>query len=54
VPTADCNPFECILTNVHSAENVVKAALCTGVKKVVSLSTESSRVNLFCPLTSIR
>src|SRR5262249_14602051 len=36
VPTAEYNPFECILTNVHGAENVVKAALRSGVKKVVS------------------
>src|SRR5687767_7758870 len=31
IPTAEYNPFECILTNVHGAENVVKAALRTGV-----------------------
>ena len=27
VPTAEYNPFECILTNVHGAENVVKALI---------------------------
>jgi Polysaccharide biosynthesis protein len=43
VPTAEYNPFECILTNVHGAENMVKAALRAGVKKVVSLSIDSSR-----------
>lgn len=49
VPTAEYNPFECILTNVHGAENVVKAALRTGVKKVLSLSTDkaASPINLY-------
>ena len=42
VPTAEYNPFECILTNVHGAENVVKAALRTGVKKVIALSTDKA------------
>src|ERR1700754_5053567 len=36
VPMAEYNPLECVLTNVHGAENVVTAALCTGVKKVVA------------------
>lgn len=49
VPTAEYNPFECILTNVHGAENVVKAALRTGVKQVVALSTDkaASPINLY-------
>jgi UDP-N-acetylglucosamine 4,6-dehydratase len=49
VPTAEYNPFECILTNVHGAENVVKTALRSGVKKVVSLSTDKAAnpVNLY-------
>jgi UDP-N-acetylglucosamine 4,6-dehydratase len=49
VPTAEYNPFECILTNVHGAENVVKAALRVGVKKVVSLSTDKAAnpINLY-------
>ena len=37
VPAAEYNPFECIQTNVHGAENVVRAALDVGVKKVVAL-----------------
>src|SRR5262249_30140081 len=47
--TAEYNPFECILTNVHGAENVVKAALRNGVKKVVALSTDKAAnpVNLY-------
>lgn len=42
VPIAEYNPFECILTNVHGAENVVKAALRNQVKKVVALSTDKA------------
>ena len=49
MPTAEYNPFECIQTNVHGAENVVKAALRTGVKKVVALSTDKAAnpINLY-------
>lgn len=49
VPTAEYNPFECILTNVHGAQNVVTAAIRTGVKKVVALSTDkaASPINLY-------
>lgn len=49
VPTAEYNPFECILTNVHGAENVVKASLRAGVTRVVALSTDkaASPINLY-------
>jgi UDP-N-acetylglucosamine 4,6-dehydratase len=49
VPTAEYNPFECILTNVHGAENVVKAALRGQVKKVIALSTDKAAnpINLY-------
>lgn len=49
VPAAEYNPFECILTNVHGAENVVKAALRCGVAQVVALSTDKAAnpVNLY-------
>jgi UDP-N-acetylglucosamine 4,6-dehydratase len=49
IPTAEYNPFECILTNVHGAENVVKAALRTSVRKVIALSTDkaASPINLY-------
>jgi UDP-N-acetylglucosamine 4,6-dehydratase len=49
VPMAEYNPFECVLTNIHGAENIVKAALRTSVKKVVSLSTDkaASPINLY-------
>jgi UDP-N-acetylglucosamine 4,6-dehydratase len=49
VPTAEYNPFECIATNVHGAENVVNAAIRTGVKRVVALSTDKAAnpINLY-------
>jgi len=49
IPTAEYNPFECILTNVHGAENVVKAALRNGVEKVIALSTDKAAnpINLY-------
>ena len=49
VPAAEYNPFECIKTNVHGAENVVNAAIRSGVSKVVALSTDkaASPVNLY-------
>ncbi len=49
VPVAEYNPFECILTNVHGAENVVKAALRSKVKKVIALSTDKAAnpINLY-------
>ncbi|MDJ0893585.1 MAG: UDP-N-acetylglucosamine 4,6-dehydratase (inverting) [Alphaproteobacteria bacterium] len=49
VPTAEYNPFECIRTNVHGAENVVKAALRCGVSRVIALSTDkaASPINLY-------
>lgn len=49
VPAAEYNPFECILTNIHGAENVVKAALRLNVKKVLALSTDKAAnpINLY-------
>ena len=49
VPTAEYNPFECIRTNVQGAENVVRAALACGVKRVVALSTDKAcnPINLY-------
>ena len=49
VPAAEYNPFECIHTNVLGAENVVKAAIRTGVRQVVALSTDkaASPINLY-------
>lgn len=42
VPAAEYNPFECIHTNVLGAENLVKAALRTGVERVLALSTDKA------------
>lgn len=49
VPTAEYNPFECVRTNIHGAENVVKAAIRSGVKRVIALSTDkaTSPINLY-------
>lgn len=49
VPTAEYNPMECIKTNIHGAENVIRAAIDVGVKKVVALSTDKAAnpINLY-------
>src|SRR6185369_4956599 len=49
VPPAEYNPTECIATNVTGSENVVKAAIRSGVKRVVALSTDKAvnPINLY-------
>ena len=49
VPAAEYNPMECIKTNVYGAENVIHAALETGVEKVIALSTDKAAnpINLY-------
>jgi UDP-N-acetylglucosamine 4,6-dehydratase/5-epimerase len=49
VPTAEYNPFECILTNINGAMNVIDASIDKGVKRVIALSTDkaSGPVNLY-------
>lgn len=49
VPACEYNPNEAIKTNIHGAQNVIDAALDTGVKKVVALSTDKAvnPVNLY-------
>lgn len=49
IPAAEYNPFECIRTNVHGAENVVTAAIRNGVHKVIALSTDKAAnpINLY-------
>ena len=49
VDTAEYNPFEFIRTNVMGAENLINAAIDTGVQRVVALSTDkaSSPINLY-------
>lgn len=49
IPAAEYNPFECIQTNVHGAENVVRAALRARVGRVIALSSDKavSPINLY-------
>ena len=49
VPAAEYNPGEAIKTNVLGAMNVIEAALMSGVKKVVALSTDKAcnPINLY-------
>ncbi|MGE3540897.1 MAG: UDP-N-acetylglucosamine 4,6-dehydratase (inverting) [Candidatus Tectimicrobiota bacterium] len=49
VPACEYNPIEAIMTNVMGAKNVIDAALDTGVKKVLALSTDKAvnPVNLY-------
>jgi UDP-N-acetylglucosamine 4,6-dehydratase len=49
VPAAEYNPFEAVKTNVLGAQNVIEAAIETGVERVVALSTDKacSPVNLY-------
>lgn len=49
VPACEYNPDEAIKTNVNGAQNVINAALNTGVKRVVALSTDKAvnPVNLY-------
>jgi len=49
VPAAEYNPMECIKTNIYGAENVIKAAINNGVKKIIALSTDKAAnpINLY-------
>jgi UDP-N-acetylglucosamine 4,6-dehydratase len=49
VDTAEYNPFEYVKTNVLGSQNVIDAAIDSGVTKVVALSTDkaSSPINLY-------
>jgi UDP-N-acetylglucosamine 4,6-dehydratase (inverting) len=49
VPAAEYNPMEFIKTNIMGAQNIIDAALETGVKKVIALSTDKAAapVNLY-------
>lgn len=49
VPIAEYNPMECVKTNIMGAENVINAALETGVQRVVALSTDKAAapINLY-------
>ncbi len=49
VPAAEYNPFETIKTNVIGGQNVIDAAIASGVRKVVALSTDKAAapINLY-------
>lgn len=49
VPAAEYNPMEAVKTNIHGAENVIRAALDNEVKKVIALSTDKAAnpINLY-------
>ncbi len=49
VPSCEYNPFEAVKTNIHGAQNIINAAIDTGVKKVIALSTDKAvnPVNLY-------
>jgi len=49
VPASEYNPTECIKTNIHGAENIIKASINSKVKKVIALSTDKAAnpINLY-------
>ena len=49
VPAAEYNPFEFVKTNVLGAQNIIDAAIDTGVTRVVALSTDKAAnpINLY-------
>ena len=49
VHLAEYNPMECVKTNINGAENVIDAALESGVREVVALSTDKAAapINLY-------
>lgn len=49
VPIAEYNPTECIATNIGGAENVVRAAIRSRVRRVIGLSTDKAAnpINLY-------
>jgi UDP-N-acetylglucosamine 4,6-dehydratase len=42
VPACEYNPFEAVQTNIIGAENVLRAAIDTGVSRVMALSTDKA------------
>lgn len=49
VPASEYNPFETVKTNIFGGQNVADAAISTGVKKVIALSTDKAAapINLY-------
>ncbi len=49
VPAAEYDPWECVRTNVHGAQNVIDAAIERGVRRVIALSSDKAAnpINLY-------
>lgn len=49
VPAAEYNPFEAVKTNILGGQNVIDAAMVSGVKRVIALSTDKAAapINLY-------
>ena len=49
IPACEYNPFEAIQTNIMGAKNVIDAAVDSGVKRVIALSTDKAvnPINLY-------
>jgi UDP-N-acetylglucosamine 4,6-dehydratase len=49
VPACEYNPFEAVQTNILGAKNVIDAAIDSGVKRVIALSTDKAvnPINLY-------
>ena len=49
VPATEYNPFEAVKTNIIGGQNVIDAAMSTGVKKIIALSTDKATapINLY-------
>lgn len=49
VPAAEYNPFEFIKTNILGAQNLTEAAMASGVKRIIALSTDKAAnpINLY-------
>jgi UDP-N-acetylglucosamine 4,6-dehydratase/5-epimerase len=42
VPASEYNPMECIKTNIHGAENIIKTSIDNNVEKIIALSTDKA------------
>lgn len=42
VPAAEANPYECVRTNVEGAQNLARAAVRNGVRRIVALSSDKA------------
>ena len=48
VDSTEYNPDECVKTNVFGTMNVVEASICSGVKKVLLISSDKSCIPTLC------